>query len=98
MKIGCFALMEPFSGMRRQFELIRSLGIDYADITDNHDGAELGGRIRLLVVLQSGRTPRGHSGHGPGVQPHVIGGLRARRSARSVEPGALRDFPDHQSR
>ena len=42
MKIGCFALMEPFSGMRRQFELIRSLGVDYADLTDNHDGATLG--------------------------------------------------------
>ena len=42
MKIGCFALMEPFAGMRRQFELIRSLGIDYADLTDNHDGATLG--------------------------------------------------------
>ena len=42
MKIGCFALMEPFAGMRRQFEVIRSLGIDYADLTDNHDGATLG--------------------------------------------------------
>jgi inosose dehydratase len=28
--------------MRRQFELIRGLGIDYADLTDNHDGATLG--------------------------------------------------------
>lgn len=42
MKIGCFALMEPFTPMRRQFEVIRSLGIDYADLTDNHDGATLG--------------------------------------------------------
>jgi inosose dehydratase len=42
MKIGCFALMQPFSPMRRQFELIRSLGFDYADLTDNHDGATLG--------------------------------------------------------
>ena len=28
--------------MRRQFELIRGLGIDHADLTDNHDGATLG--------------------------------------------------------
>lgn len=42
MKIGCFALMEPFTPMRRQFEVIRELGFDYADLTDNHDGATLG--------------------------------------------------------
>jgi inosose dehydratase len=42
MKIGCFALIQPFSPMRRQFELIRALGFDYADLTDNHDGATLG--------------------------------------------------------
>ena len=42
MKIGCFALIQPFSPMRRQFELIRELGFDYADLTDNHDGATLG--------------------------------------------------------
>jgi inosose dehydratase len=42
MKIGCFALMEPFTPMRRQFEAIRELGFDYADLTDNHDGATLG--------------------------------------------------------
>lgn len=42
MIIGCFALMQPFSPMRRQFELIRQLGIDYADLTDNHNGATLG--------------------------------------------------------
>jgi inosose dehydratase len=42
MKIGCFALVEPFTPMARQFELIRALGIDYVDLTDNHDGASLG--------------------------------------------------------
>ncbi len=42
MKIGCFALVEPFCGMERQFEAIREMGIDYADLTDNHDGATLG--------------------------------------------------------
>ena len=42
MKIGCFALVQPFSNMRRQFELIRQMGFDYADLTDNHNGATLG--------------------------------------------------------
>jgi len=42
MKIGCFALVEPFSGMARQFEAIREMGIQYADITDNHNGGMLG--------------------------------------------------------
>ncbi|MCX7045617.1 MAG: sugar phosphate isomerase/epimerase [Candidatus Sumerlaeota bacterium] len=42
MLIGCFALVEPFSGMRRQFQAIAEMGIGYADITDNHDGATLG--------------------------------------------------------
>jgi len=42
MKIGCFALVEPFSGMARQFQAIREMGIEFADITDNHDGVTLG--------------------------------------------------------
>ena len=42
MIIGCFALVEPFTPMQRQFEAIKEMGIDYADITDNHDGATLG--------------------------------------------------------
>jgi uncharacterized repeat protein (TIGR03803 family) len=32
--------MEPFTPMRRQFEIIRELGFDYAHLTNNHDGAE----------------------------------------------------------
>ena len=42
MKIGCFALVEPFSAMARQFQAIREMGIRYADITDNHNGGMLG--------------------------------------------------------
>jgi hypothetical protein len=32
--------MEPFTPMRRHFEIIRELGFDYAHLTNNHDGAE----------------------------------------------------------
>ena len=42
MKIGCFALIEPFAPMPRQFQAIREMGIEYADLTDNHNGGMLG--------------------------------------------------------
>lgn len=41
MKIGCFALVEPFTDLRRQFKLIAEMGFEYADLTDTHDGADL---------------------------------------------------------
>jgi len=42
MQVGCFALVEPFTSMERQFQLISEMGIDYADLTDNHNGGMLG--------------------------------------------------------
>ncbi|MHC4800404.1 MAG: hypothetical protein ACYTF1_27505 [Planctomycetota bacterium] len=42
MIVGCFALIEPFGPMERQFEAISEMGIEYADITDNHNGGMLG--------------------------------------------------------
>ncbi|MCX7009352.1 MAG: sugar phosphate isomerase/epimerase [Kiritimatiellaeota bacterium] len=42
MKIGCFALVEPFRLMARQFQAIKEMGISCADITDNHQGGMLG--------------------------------------------------------
>jgi len=42
MKIGCFALVEPFRPMERQFQAIKELGISCADLTDNHQGGMLG--------------------------------------------------------
>ena len=42
MKIGCFALVNPFQNMAGQFKAIKSMGIDYADLTDNHRGGMLG--------------------------------------------------------
>ncbi|MEF8788188.1 MAG: sugar phosphate isomerase/epimerase, partial [Planctomycetota bacterium] len=49
MKIGCFALIEPFSSIERQFEAVAEMGFDYADVTDTHDGASLG--------VEAGFTP-----------------------------------------
>ena len=42
MKIGCFALVEPFCSIDRQFAAISKMGIKYADLTDNHCGGMLG--------------------------------------------------------
>jgi inosose dehydratase len=42
MIIGCFALIQPFATLERQFQLIKELGFAHADLTDNHDGAGLG--------------------------------------------------------
>ncbi|MHC4266016.1 MAG: sugar phosphate isomerase/epimerase family protein [Planctomycetota bacterium] len=42
MKIGCFALVNPFQSMAKQFKAIKAMGIEYADLTDNHCGGMLG--------------------------------------------------------
>nr|MBA3710221.1 sugar phosphate isomerase/epimerase [Planctomycetota bacterium] len=58
MIIGCFALIQPFTPMRRQFELIRELGIDHADLTDNHDGATLGTEYGFSASVSLDSHPR----------------------------------------
>lgn len=57
MNIGCFALIEPFSGMDRQFEAIREMGIDYADLTDSHDGASLGVEFGFAASISLDSNP-----------------------------------------
>jgi len=42
MNFGCFAAVEPFGIMENQLKAIKAMGIDYADITDNHNGGSLG--------------------------------------------------------
>ena len=50
MKIGCFALINPFSTLEAQFEAIRAMGFDYADLTDSHDGAILGNEFGFTAA------------------------------------------------
>ena len=57
MKIGCFALVEPFTPLNRQFELIRGLGIDYVDLTDSHDGASLGVEFGFAASVSLDSNP-----------------------------------------
>jgi inosose dehydratase len=57
MIIGCFALVEPFTPVRRQFQLIREMGIEYVDLTDNHDGASLGSEAGFVASLSLDSHP-----------------------------------------
>ena len=36
MKVGCFALIDPFSTLDHQLERIADMGLKYADVTDSH--------------------------------------------------------------
>jgi inosose dehydratase len=42
IKVGCFALIDPFSSLEHQLERIAGLGFKYADVTDSHPGSSLG--------------------------------------------------------
>ncbi len=42
MKVGCFALVDPFSLLDHQLERVAGMGFKYADVTDNHPGGILG--------------------------------------------------------
>lgn len=42
MKVGCFALIDPFSTLDHQLERIAGMGFKYADVTDSHPGSSLG--------------------------------------------------------
>ena len=58
MKIGCFALVEPFSPMERQFAAISEMGIKYADLTDNHNGGMLGVEYGFTASLSLDSHPQ----------------------------------------
>ncbi len=45
LKVGCFALVDPFSSLEHQLKRIEEMGFKYADITDTHQGALLGGGL-----------------------------------------------------
>jgi len=57
MKIGCFALVEPFQSMARQFQAIAEMGVKYADITDNHNGGMLGAEYGFAASISLDAHP-----------------------------------------
>jgi inosose dehydratase len=57
IQIGCFALIQPFSPLEAQFQAIRELGFDYADLTDSHDGALLGNEFGFTAAASLDAHP-----------------------------------------
>lgn len=55
--IGCFALIEPFRPLARQFQAIAEMGIRYADVTDSHDGALLGNEFGFTAAASLDGPP-----------------------------------------
>jgi inosose dehydratase len=50
IKIGCFALINPFQTLDKQVDQIKDWGFEYADVTDNADGACLGSHFGFNAV------------------------------------------------
>ena len=42
MKVGCFAIVDPFQVLDHQLQRVADMGFRYADVTDNHPGGLLG--------------------------------------------------------
>jgi inosose dehydratase len=57
MKVGCFALVDPFSGIEHQLERIAGMGFEYADITDNRQGGLLGNEFGFTGALSLDSNP-----------------------------------------
>lgn len=58
MKVGCFALVDPFSLLDHQLERIAGMGFKYADVTDNHPGGLLGREFGFSATVSLDDNPR----------------------------------------
>ena len=57
IKVGCFALVNPFCTLPRQLEQIQSWGFRYADLTDSTDGGCLGAEYGFTAVASLDANP-----------------------------------------
>jgi inosose dehydratase len=57
MKVGCFALVDPFSTLDHQLSRIAELGFKYADVTDNHPGGLLGREFGFTATASLDDNP-----------------------------------------
>lgn len=57
IKVGCFALIDPFSVLDHQLTRIQGWGFSYADVTDNTDGACLGVEFGFTAVASLDANP-----------------------------------------
>ena len=58
IKVGCFALVDPFSLLDHQLERVAGLGFKYADVTDNHPGGILGREFGFTATASLDDNPR----------------------------------------
>ena len=57
IKVGCFALTDPFSVLEHQVERIQGWGFKYADITDSCDGGSMGVEYGFAAVASLDANP-----------------------------------------
>jgi inosose dehydratase len=57
MKVGCFALVEPFSVLDHQLARVAGMGFKYADVTDNHPGGLLGREFGFTATASLDENP-----------------------------------------
>lgn len=57
MKVGCFAIVDPFALLEHQLGRIRDMGFRYADITDNHSGGLLGREFGFASTVSLDDNP-----------------------------------------
>jgi inosose dehydratase len=55
--IGCFALNTPFAPLSRQLQEIKQWGFNFADVTDNSDGACLGSEFGFSALASLDANP-----------------------------------------
>lgn len=57
MKVGCFAIVDPFALLEHQLGRIQEMGFRYADITDNHSGGLLGREFGFASTVSLDDNP-----------------------------------------
>jgi inosose dehydratase len=57
IKVGCFALINPFSPLESQLDQIKKLGFSCGDLTDNSDGACLGVEYGFTALASLDANP-----------------------------------------
>ncbi len=57
MKIGCFALLDPFQVLDHQLARIAALGFRCADVTENHSGGLLGREFGFAAAVSLDDNP-----------------------------------------
>ena len=57
IKVGCFALINPFSTLESQLDQIKEWGFSCADLTDNSDGACLGAEYGFTALASLDANP-----------------------------------------